>query len=174
MSLIVGQEVVGETVGQREIVDRKIAVCCQLTKPETGSFGIVHVVTAVLVEGENAEAGSGRGGSGNGRGGGCSGERCGGGCGGRCGRCGRDSRDGQLFKGLTGGNRQQIPRCMRQPLFGPTPVVIFAGLCIGEIEVDVLLVIKAGGDAVHNATRCIGVFKGAKKAIGWVIVTRTL
>src|SRR5260221_8853464 len=72
--------------------------------------------------------------------------------------------------GLACGYCQQIPGSMRQPLFGPAPVIVFSDGGIRKVEVDVVFVIEAGGDAVDDAARCVGVFKGAKETIGGDVV----
>ncbi len=48
--------------------------------------------------------------------------------------------------------RIEIPRIVRQPLLGPAPVVVAAGLRVAQIEGNAVLIVQPGGDAVDDRT----------------------
>src|ERR1700759_1626843 len=81
---------------------------------------------------------------------------------------------GELFERLAGGDSQQVPGVMREPLLGPSPICIFPRLGVRKIEVDIVLVVETRGNAVDDAAGRIGVFEGAEEAIGRVVMTGAL
>ena len=54
---------------------------------------------------------------------------------------------------LFGGDGENVPGAMGEPLFLPTPVVVRTGLFVGEVVIDAIFVLEASGDAVGNSAR---------------------
>ena len=75
---------------------------------------------------------------------------------------------------LARGQREQVPGGVGQPLLAPAPVVVAAGHRVREVEIDVLLVAEAGGDAVGDAAGRVGVLERVEEAVLGVMVARTL
>ena len=66
---------------------------------------------------------------------------------------------------VLGADGEDIPGAVGEPLLLPAPVVVGAGLVIGQIVVDVVLVLEAGSDAVGDVARGIGEFPGVEEEV---------
>src|SRR5690349_1771836 len=58
---------------------------------------------------------------------------------------------------------------MRQPLLGPAPVIVFTGLHVAEIIINILFIIKSTSDAVADPARRVGVLIRAKEHVRNII-----
>src|SRR5258708_19377485 len=65
-------------------------------------------------------------------------------------------------------NRVEIPRGVRQPLLGPSPVFVLAGDCKALIEVDAVFVIQSRRDAIQDGPRCARVLIRLKENISGI------
>src|ERR1700727_1584275 len=64
----------------------------------------------------------------------------------------------------------EIPRCVWQPFFGPSPVLVLAGHGEPLVEGDAVLIVACSGDAVEDCARRAGVFVRAEEHIRSIAV----
>src|SRR5258708_10186820 len=81
---------------------------------------------------------------------------------------------GEFSQRMAGGDSQQVPGGMREPLLGPSPVIIFPGHGIRQIEIDIVLIVQPRSNPIYNPSRRIGIFKSTEEAVGRIVMARTL